>query len=621
MADKIFQPQQKQEPSPLKPTNITAGFDKPGKQTSVKSLNMTGRGGGSPPDIPLTPQNILFLQRTIGNRAVVRLAQRKAKISQPGDEYEREADRVAEQVEQMHAPPISRKAATSSCGANCACEDCSKRAEEGVVQTKEDAGETPVQGPGVESRISSLGSGGEPLAETVRAFYEPRFGRDFGGVRVHRGPQAAEAARAVNARAYTAGSDIVFGANEYAPETSRGKRLLAHELTHVAQQEAAGNTAVQRQPDTESVGLPPEHPDNIAAIEEVEESLKPPREERADKQQELTETQRSSPDPEEEEALRAREKEIRERLSQVEKDLADGLQKKIGLIDTAISYIERVLPSQTGGGAPEVEQEVWNELDRLRAMRKAAEKELLLVQRAQKRELIRGLNEAIKALPEGSPERVAMEKALNEAAEFLSKTAVNRAAPGTVGPRAGESGRSYVVYSGYVKVGGSLPWINNNPGNVQRSPNGVDPPGVLGLDKSGADHYIFESMEVGEKGMYFDVLVRRGGNGKSLLRTVLRSYIAGGKTDEELPEECPPGANLSTCVTRGSAQSYPGKVSGTAGLTDKLGTPIGSLDASELARLIEAIKIWEGAKVKPGDTYTCANENEPLYRNLLGCDE
>jgi hypothetical protein len=70
----------------------------------------------------------------------------------------------------------------------------------------------------------------------VRDFFEPRFRQDFSQVRVHADSQAEDAARAVQARAYTLGSHIVFGSGQYAPFTAAGKRLLAHELTHVLQQ-------------------------------------------------------------------------------------------------------------------------------------------------------------------------------------------------------------------------------------------------------------------------------------------------------------------------------------------------------------------------------------------------
>jgi len=81
--------------------------------------------------------------------------------------------------------------------------------------------------------------GGAPLPKEVRSHFEPRFGYDFSRVRVHADGEAADGARAVRARAYTMGHDIVFGDREYAPGTTEGKRLLAHELAHVVQQAPA----------------------------------------------------------------------------------------------------------------------------------------------------------------------------------------------------------------------------------------------------------------------------------------------------------------------------------------------------------------------------------------------
>ena len=81
-----------------------------------------------------------------------------------------------------------------------------------------------------------LRSCGQPLDAPTRAFMEPRFGHDFSGVRVHTDARAAESAGALNALAYTVGRDVVFGPEQYAPQTASGRRLLAHELTHVLQQ-------------------------------------------------------------------------------------------------------------------------------------------------------------------------------------------------------------------------------------------------------------------------------------------------------------------------------------------------------------------------------------------------
>ena len=86
----------------------------------------------------------------------------------------------------------------------------------------------------------ALRSPGRPLPSSIRQSMEARFGHDFSRVRVHADGKAAAAARAVNARAYTVGRDVVFDSGQYAPETLAGQRLLAHELTHVVQQERSG---------------------------------------------------------------------------------------------------------------------------------------------------------------------------------------------------------------------------------------------------------------------------------------------------------------------------------------------------------------------------------------------
>jgi len=85
-----------------------------------------------------------------------------------------------------------------------------------------------------------LRSPGRPLESSTRQFMESRFGHDFSQVRVHADGKAAASAQAVNARAYTVGRDVVFGPGEYTPESSGGQRLLAHELTHVVQQQRSG---------------------------------------------------------------------------------------------------------------------------------------------------------------------------------------------------------------------------------------------------------------------------------------------------------------------------------------------------------------------------------------------
>src|SRR5262245_49479258 len=79
-------------------------------------------------------------------------------------------------------------------------------------------------------------SRGAPLSESARALFEPRLGIDFDGVRVHDDAAAHRFADGLDANACTLGRNIYFARGQYAPETAAGRRLLAHELTHVVQQ-------------------------------------------------------------------------------------------------------------------------------------------------------------------------------------------------------------------------------------------------------------------------------------------------------------------------------------------------------------------------------------------------
>jgi hypothetical protein len=84
------------------------------------------------------------------------------------------------------------------------------------------------------------------LPTTLRSYFEPRFGRDLGDVRIHTGAPAGAAAAAIGARAYTLGHDIGFAAGEYAPATGEGRRLIAHEIAHVAQEGVAPPATIRR---------------------------------------------------------------------------------------------------------------------------------------------------------------------------------------------------------------------------------------------------------------------------------------------------------------------------------------------------------------------------------------
>jgi hypothetical protein len=198
-------------------------------------------------------RSLLKLQRQYGNRFVQRVMAQppirtKLEVSRPGDVHEQEADRVAEAVMRMPAPALAEGTSVSGRSQKprihrfCSeCEDKLGRKsmdaeEDDMLRTKEIFGRTPEVTPNLEAGIDALQGAGQPLPESSRAFFEPRFGADFSQVRVHTDSRAAGLARAVNARAFTVGQDVAFGAGQYSPTTTEGKKLLAHELTHTIQQ-------------------------------------------------------------------------------------------------------------------------------------------------------------------------------------------------------------------------------------------------------------------------------------------------------------------------------------------------------------------------------------------------
>lgn len=117
--------------------------------------------------------------------------------------------------------PLLQKKKSCACGGDCPRCQKQQQAEQPTLHTAT----SPVPG-----------SSGQALDAATRDFMESRFGYDFGQVRVHADAGAAQSAGAVNALAYTVGQNLVFGAGQYAPQTVEGRRLLAHELTHVVQQ-------------------------------------------------------------------------------------------------------------------------------------------------------------------------------------------------------------------------------------------------------------------------------------------------------------------------------------------------------------------------------------------------
>lgn len=163
-------------------------------------------------------------------------------VSQPGDTYEQEADRVAEQVmrmpetgdeEEVEEEPVQTKLMNG--GEIQRQVELPEDDEEEVIQTKKVEQTSTPEYPSLAAKLQSLKGQGQPLSEETRAFFEPRFREDFSQVRMHTDGKANETAKGLNAKAFTIGRDISFGHGYYAPETKEGGQLLAHELTHVVQ--------------------------------------------------------------------------------------------------------------------------------------------------------------------------------------------------------------------------------------------------------------------------------------------------------------------------------------------------------------------------------------------------
>lgn len=236
----------------------------------------------SAPISPVPPPQILS-PRTL---------QTKLRIGSLTDPREGEADRIADQVMRMSVPhvpsrspeQIQRKGADCEEGQKalkkmpptflsgqrllhadvpalvqrkCQCEDEEtkvQRKHQPQAQAGTQAGATTL--PGRASMLDGvtappavhdvLGGAGEPLDAGTREFFEPRFGFDFGKVRIHADRRAARSADAIGARAYTAGSHIVFSSGEYRPGAESGRRLLAHELAHTIQQSAIPTLRTQQ---------------------------------------------------------------------------------------------------------------------------------------------------------------------------------------------------------------------------------------------------------------------------------------------------------------------------------------------------------------------------------------
>lgn len=409
-----------------------AGFDREKRQKP--------RGGAEPEVSPAEPCSCpkeqpaagaglpLFL-RLPGSPGAARV-RAKLTVSQAGDPDEQHADLVAERV--MRDEPAA--GACSGCAGGAPCAKCAGEAAEHVHRKEGGAHgpDTKAVAPRPSQRLEGL-AGGRPLDAAARDFFEPRFGRDLSGVRIHTGGPASASAKGFNALAYTVGRDIVFGQGQYDAGSQAGRRLLAHELAHVLQQDfgsgpgaAVPGPLIQRQP-TEGQGgargdgggrgtggtdgagggggaggfegpvesaqppdpnapiqPPPEHAGRVEELAEMRQQIDEVYERRSLQQEQY----RALP-PVTDDETEAQRQALKSGLTNIEEQLVGMLERRIAFIGETIRGLEEVLPGSSppppppGMSSPEnpprSENTVRSEIYRLDQERRENQEQLLLL--------------------------------------------------------------------------------------------------------------------------------------------------------------------------------------------------------------------------------------------------
>lgn len=177
--------------------------------------------------------------------------QTKLTISQPGDIYEQEADKVAQQVMQSISEPVNQQSIQRQERPEEEEELQMKSLDNTTLQRQEVLEEEELQmkpivqrqsnggmvaASDLEASINQAKGGGQPLADNIKEPMEQAFGADFSGVKVHTDAKSDQLNQSIQARAFTTGPDVFFRQGEYNPGSKEGQELLAHELTHVVQQ-------------------------------------------------------------------------------------------------------------------------------------------------------------------------------------------------------------------------------------------------------------------------------------------------------------------------------------------------------------------------------------------------
>src|SRR5215471_15769928 len=181
--------------------------------------------------------------------------QAKLEVGAPDDPLEHEADTFADRTMRMPDAPNARTSVSPvgsrvqrKCSCGGTCDKCKSEDDDknGQLQKKSVGTARPKRDSVPPSVHQALRTPGQPLDKATRAFMEPRFGVDFSNVRIHTDPLAASSAKALGAHAYTVGTEMVFSGGQFAPNTASGRRLLAHELSHVVQQGQNSNKSMLR---------------------------------------------------------------------------------------------------------------------------------------------------------------------------------------------------------------------------------------------------------------------------------------------------------------------------------------------------------------------------------------
>ncbi|MEH2270933.1 MAG: DUF4157 domain-containing protein [Nostoc sp.] len=258
----------------------TASFSIPSLKQPTRGFGLESSGASSQAANEVRSQNLPLMHDI--SRISLR-PQTKLTVNQPGDVYEQEADRVAQQVMQTMSEPVSKQSVQrealpeeeeelqmkSLADANTSLQREALPEEEEELQMKsladtntslqrealpEEEEELQMkslvdsnislqrQGGGVtatsdlETSIQQERGSGQTLSDDIRQPMEQAFGTDFSSVKIHTDSRSDQLNQSIQARAFTTGQDIFFRQGEYAPESHGGKELLAHELTHVVQQ-------------------------------------------------------------------------------------------------------------------------------------------------------------------------------------------------------------------------------------------------------------------------------------------------------------------------------------------------------------------------------------------------